>query len=555
MTKEKMLAEAYRRGILPSDMATKYEEAQKRGLIGSKPAEQPQSASQRVAEDIKRSSGIPSEVLSYGSELGVSDPAAVSAIGETLSNVPRSAAHFAESVAQPILHPVETAENIGRIGKGVMQKLGVISGKDATQYADAVGKALVDRYGSKDAILKTIVVDPVGIAADVATVLSAGGSLAVRAPGLLRMIGADTGRAGEAVAAAGRGVSAVGNAVNPLSVVTPVAKLGGKVASEALGVTTGAGGESIRTAAQAGAEGGQAGKAFLENLRDQVPAEEVVSDAKAAVANLRQQRGDLYRQEMAKMDRGQYKILDFADIDAAVDNTVKKFKSVSISPSVEALQNSIREVVNEWKGFAPAQYHTAEGLDALKQRIGDIRDNTQYGTPQRLAADKVYNAIKGTIVKQAPEYADIMKGYQTASEQIKEIEKTLSVNPKASIDTALRKITSALRDNVNTNYGKRKELVGFLARSGATHLLQKIAGQALKSVAPRGLARVLAGGEGATALALAGTNPIIAAKLAAATGMSSPRLVGEAAFKAGQASRFPFRKAGLASRLVGGAGQ
>jgi len=31
-----------------------------------------------------------------------------------------------------------------------MQKLGVISGKDAAQYADTVGQFLMDRYGSKD---------------------------------------------------------------------------------------------------------------------------------------------------------------------------------------------------------------------------------------------------------------------------------------------------------------------------------------------------------------------------------------------------------------------
>src|SRR5207302_4426032 len=130
------------------------------------------------------------------------------------------------------------------IGKGVMQKLGVISGKDATQYADAVGKMLVDRHGSKDAILKTLVTDPVGIMADVSTVLSAGGSLAVRAPGLVS-------RVGEAALAAGR-------VTNPLSAAAPIARVGGKLASEALGVTTGAGGEAIRTAAQAGAEGGEA---------------------------------------------------------------------------------------------------------------------------------------------------------------------------------------------------------------------------------------------------------------------------------------------------------
>src|SRR5690242_216152 len=49
---------------------------------------------------------------------------------ETISNIPSSAVRFGESIVQPVLHPVQTAENLGAIGKGVMQKLGVISGKD-----------------------------------------------------------------------------------------------------------------------------------------------------------------------------------------------------------------------------------------------------------------------------------------------------------------------------------------------------------------------------------------------------------------------------------------
>ena len=100
---------------------------------------------------------------------------------ETVSNIPRSAGQFAESVVQPVMHPVQTYGNLKALGKGVMQKLGVIPGKDAAQYADAVGQFLMDRYGSRDAILKTLVTDPVGIVVDVSTVLSAGGSLAVRA--------------------------------------------------------------------------------------------------------------------------------------------------------------------------------------------------------------------------------------------------------------------------------------------------------------------------------------------------------------------------------------
>jgi hypothetical protein len=462
---------------------------------------------------------------------------------ETASNILPSAGRFAESVVQPILHPVHTFNELRALGKGVMQKLGVISGKDAEQYADAVGKMLVDRYGSKDAILKTLVTDPVGIMADVSTVLSAGGSLAVRAPGLVS-------RVGEAAQTAGR-------LTNPLSAVAPVARAGGRLASDVLGVTTGAGGEAIRTAAQAGAEGGEAASAFRQHLTGEVAAEDVVSDARAAVANLRQQRGDIYREDMANLAESK-KVLDFDKIDESVDRVqnIKNFKGIDTQRSAAAVRGKITEVVNEWKNLDSKEFHTAEGLDALKQTIGDLRDDTQPGTSSRRVADDVYHAIRQTIVDEFPKYGETMRGYEKATAEIKEIEKTLSTNAKASIDTALRKITSALRDNVNTNYGKRKELVGFLARSGATHLLQKIAGQALKSAVPRGLGQAVAGGESLAALsALALGNPLIAAKLGATLTATSPRLVGEAAFRAGQATRLPLRQAGLGSRIIGGAGR
>ena len=131
---------------------------------------------------------------------------------ETVSNIPRSAGQFAESVVQPVLHPVQTYENLKALGKGVMQKLGVISGKDAAQYADAVGQFLMDRYGSKDAIIKTLVADPVGNVVDVSTVLSAGGSLAVRAPGFVSRIG--------------HAVATAGQLTSPLSAVTPAITTG-----------------------------------------------------------------------------------------------------------------------------------------------------------------------------------------------------------------------------------------------------------------------------------------------------------------------------------------
>jgi hypothetical protein len=55
----------------------------------------------------------------------------------------------------------------------------------------------------------------------------------------------------------------------------------------------------------------------------------------------------------------------------------------------------------------------------------------------------VVNVVKAQVVEQAPGYAKTMKNYEKASNLIREIEGTLSLNPKARIDTALRKLQSA----------------------------------------------------------------------------------------------------------------
>jgi hypothetical protein len=122
-----------------------------------------------------------------------------------------------------------------------------------------------------------------------------------------------------------------------------------------------------------------------------------------------------------------------------------------------------------------------------------------------------------------------MKNYSEATDQIKEIERALSLGNTASADTAMRKLQSLMRNNVNTNYGQRLELAKQLEAMGGNEIMPALAGQALSSKLPRGLqsatnipSSYLAFGVGGPALA--------AVDLAA----SSPRLVGEAAYKYGQ---------------------
>lgn len=458
--------------------------------------------------------------------------AAVSAV----KNIPSSAGKFAHDLIQPIVHPIDTAESLKNLGLGVLQKIAptdsglskLLEGGDYEKHADAAGKFLVDRYGSIDAVKKTLATDPVGLAGDLSLLLTGGGAAAVRAPGIV-------GKVGEAAQIAGRAIDPVVGAGKALKGV-------GTVASEVIGnVGTHTGGESLRTAARAGAEGGAAGKVFTEHMRGNAPLEEAVTMARDAVKQLRQERGTEYRASMSGV-ASDPKVLNFHKIGQAVLDAerVQTYKGIPLSPITEKIRNDmITEVVN-WSRLPAKEFHTVEGMDALKKKLGNIKDGTQHGTPERVAADKIYNAVRGTITDQAPAYAKVMKGYEEASSMIKELERTLSLDPTARIDTALRKLQSILRNNVNTSYGHRAKLAEFLVEANAPHLMQALAGQALNTWTARGMGR-LGAQIGAEMLAVtAGAHlagPAGVGVLGSAAAMS-PRLMGEAAYLAGQTSRY-----------------
>jgi hypothetical protein len=195
----------------------------------------------------------------------------------------------------------------------------------------------------------------------------------------------------------------------------------------------------------------------------------------------------------------------------------------------------MRGLVSAWKALDPAEYHTPIGIDALKRTLGNIRDSAQYGTPERVAADRVYNGVRAALTKAAPDYDQVMAGYAKASDQIGEATNALSLGPKASTDTAARKILSATRNNVQTNYGERARIVDMLAEKDPS-LPYAIAGQALQSPLPRGI--VARGGLAMQAPALGAAvlhNPLAAIGAIPALAASSPRIVGNAVYYGGRA--------------------
>ena len=336
------------------------------------------------------------------------------------------------------------------------------------------------------------------------------------------------GAIGTAIPVVGRGIQAAGGAIR-----------------RGLGLTTGAGEESIAQALRAGREGNQA---FLQNIRGDVSAMDVLDQAKDALANMRSARSQAYRQGIqstmpsAEILAGKAlpkapPKLDFAPITGALDDVVESLKVKTPTGSQFKIGSAeinkieeLQDVVKTWQ--KDPTLHTAEGLDALKQRLDALYPDSPMQKQVQRAVTSVRNTVKDTIVAQDKNYAKTMKAYEESLSLEREIERALSLGNRSAADTAIRKLQSLTRNNANTNYGYRMELVKALQNQGGQDLMPALAGQALSSFTPRGLA-----GQGA-ALGLGAGGALTVNPMAlAALPLTSPKLVGMGAYGLGRATR------------------
>lgn len=120
-------------------------------------------------------------------------------MGTMVSNIPSSAMKLATDTAEG-MKSIVTGEALGNmqdIASGIAQKAAggtpeTFARPDRVAKTDAVWSAMKDRYGSMDALKRTAMTDPVGLASDVAGVLSGGAMI----PG---KVGAAVGKVGRAI--------------------------------------------------------------------------------------------------------------------------------------------------------------------------------------------------------------------------------------------------------------------------------------------------------------------------------------------------------------------
>jgi len=433
---------------------------------------------------------------------------------QAIQNLPSSTLQLGKDIVQPLLQPITTAKSIFSLGKGIIE-LAIPGEQKDEETVRNVGRYFANRYGGLENIKKTFAQDPAGFLADASIVLTGGGTLAAKTPQLAKI--------GQAAKTIGTAIDPVTGAIKATGVVGKGVGFGTK---QLAGMTTGVGAEAITKAVEAGRVGKEAQARFIQNLRGKADPGDVANRAFDALKKMGSERAAQYTHGIEGLKLAETPI-NFQPISKAMDDIVKESSYKGIAKYSDATLKKIEElksVVDEFK--ANQKTHTAEGLDILKRKVDDLYPLQQQASQEGRMVAGLRDKVKKEIVEQVPDYADVMRPYEQAIKLEKEIANELSLGKKANAGTTLRKLQSTMRNNVNTAYGNRLELLNKLD----PELLPDLSGQALSEIAPRGLQRGV--GAGAAAYG-AFVDPLILAGLP----LQSPRLVGETALKAGQAQR------------------
>jgi hypothetical protein len=461
--------------------------------------------------------------------------------GDVVSNAAGSAIpstwNLVKGLGHAVIHPLDTAGTALDLAAGGLRNAlpeslvnsidsidpNAIEGQKAQELASLVGHQYKKDYGSISGLKEKISSDPAGIITDVATLLTGGGGAVTKLPKL--------GAIGETMVKAGTVIDPL---ANTLKLGSKGLGLAGSAAQKGLGMTTGAGAASIEEAYGAGKQGGLRAEQFTQNLRRDVPKTDVLDLVDANIQAMGKAKSDAYKAGMSGINSDKT-VLSMDKIGEDIANAYGQVTykgQIKNAKGAEVLKK-ISDTVGDWKELNPTEFHTAEGLDALKQSVGGIVESIPFEEKTaKMVGNNIYNSIKSEITKQAPAYAKTMKEYQEASELMKEIRQTLSNKPNASVDTQMRKLQSLMRNDVNTNYGNRIDLVKQMEQQGGQSVIPSLAGQSLSTWTPRGLqsATTIPTALGAAAAGGFGLG-------AAMIPLASPHIMGEASFKAGQIAK------------------
>ena len=429
----------------------------------------------------------------------------------TLGTLTKSGTQFAKDMAQPIIHPIETAKSLFGLGSSLVNlfRKGEQGNED---IARAVGAYFAERYGGIENIKKTFRTDPVGFAADLSIILTGGATLVPK-------VAQTSGKVGAIVQKAVNAVKQTGQFIDPLNI--PL-KTAGVVKNYAVKPILGAAADLVGgnptipfltksntgLAYQAGKTGGDMQEAYQAgkgNIIESSPLGRVadkVFDLKIATRNASDKSGfvntiinDLEKLKKtnlndwkASKDRLNLKNVKVskAEITKILKNAEKngKFKGVWVNKADEKIFKTITSMKDEV--FSATQRRNGIGADLLVTRLNDLLKNNK----QSKLIEEIRDNVKSNINSKSPDYNDLT----LAQTEISKIENIAdNILKDKSPDVVLKNVRNIIKNNkaekallndLNPSMGKNLDAFEAGAGMSSQNLATTIGKHAVASVLP-----------------------------------------------------------------------
>ena len=304
----------------------------------------------------------------------------------------------------------------------------------------------------------------------------------------------------------------------------------GKAANQILGKTTGAGDKAISDAFKAGTKGDSS---FLANMRNSLDVDNLEKKVEDNFNNIKRLRNRAYEEDLTRIK--QQTADKPLNLKAVIDDVKTVIRDVEgdapylVDKETTRVFDETKDVLNKF--YKDKTKHNLDGFDRLKKRIQGI--TTKEGTPADAIKTQITNSVKNQILKQSPDYKAVQDAYAKDSEIINDLKKVFSLNRNANSETILKKVQSTARNNANTDWGYRAELLKRLDPTG--EIQDAISANALNTWTPRGGLGGIVGFGGIFA-----RDPFLMAA-------SSPRAIGYGAYGLGKLRNFAPQNSGRIS--------
>lgn len=324
-------------------------------------------------------------------------------------------------------------------------------------------------------------------------------------------------------------------------VVTEGIKAVGRRIADVTGLTSGAGGESVKRAFDAGRRNSQT---FKTAMRGSNNVFNVVDEADDAIRKMERARSEAFKKTLPQNGNGI--MLPIDDINAAFNNSMNQITGVTRGVD-DVAENALRKVQRLAQNVNKAGGLNFNNAMEMKKAIdGIIQPLERAGEKNAVRLiQPIQSALKSTMVKAVPEYSNALSGFAEASQTINAIKKALSMGTNPT--TELRALQGITRQSVAAAQGGKQQLGRILDEVSGGKILDEIAGGQVNSWLPRDIMRALGAGGAAISTSALNTNPLALPAVLS----FSPRAVGETAFALGRvASKTPQIAPGTIARIV-----